>query len=306
MTYNDIKLATLQKMFHDVTNTTPTLVTKPYLEKMAYVCNCAIQKITAAGFGERKFYEIIRTVPHNILGQSGEHYKLNRITEGRKYTASRGKSYFFEICGAGTVKIFAGDTLIKTIENSETDTFKKYKGTISNDYNRPITVMFCGGNAYLVKNIAVYDEEYASDSEVYEISEMVVYDMSELVEDFYKFDSETDVVADSGNSYGFLGEKCLCVNGLKSGVWKIPYIAYPQIITQNTSDDEEIKLPLSVCGIIPYYIASELYLEDDSGLCVGWRNKFEEELRTFSLSRRNRPYTKMKFVSLAGDLFGEL
>lgn len=306
MTYNDIKLATLQKMFHDVTDTKSTLITKPYLEKMAYVCNCAIQRITASGFGERKFYELILTVPNNLLGKKGDHYKVSRISEDKKYTASAGRSYFFEMSGAGTVKIFVGNTLVKTIENGNNEGFTKYKGIISNDYNKPVTVMFCGGNTYLVKNVAVYDEKYESDSEVYEISEMAVYNMSELVYDFYKFDSETDIIADSGKSYGFLGEKCFCVSGVESGVWKIPYIAYPQIITDETADDEEIRLPDYVCGIIPYYIASELYLEDDSGLCVGWRNKFEEELRTFALNRRNRPYTKMKFVSLAGDLFGEI
>lgn len=306
MTYNEIKLATLQKMFHDVTDTVPTIVTKPYLEKMAYVCNCAIQRITASGFGERKFYEIILTVPCNLLGEKGDHYKLKRITEEQKYVASRGKSYFFEINGIGKVEIFVGDSLVKTVENTDSDSFKKVKGIISNDYNKPVTLKFCAGNAYLVKNVAVYDESYSLDSDVYEISEMAVYDMSKLADDFYKFDSETDIVADSGDSYGFLGEKCFCVSGLKSGVWKIPYIAYPQIITDETPENEIIKLPKDVCGIIPYYIASELYLEDDSGLCVGWRNKFEEELRTFSLNRRNRPYNKMKFVSLAGDLFGEI
>lgn len=304
MTYKDIKLASLQKMFNDVTTTDETLVTKPYLQKMAYVCNCAIQKIAAAGFAKRKFKDIILTVPVNRLGDSKENYELTRITEDTDCVAPSGKSYYFELCGKATVKIYVGDSLVKTIENIDENVFTKHKGILSNDSDKPVKLSFLGGNAYLRKNTAVYDEVYENADDVYEISEMKFYDMETVADDFYKFDSQTSVICNAdGNGYGFFGEKTFCVNGLKSGQWRVPYMAYPQIITDQTPDTQIIELPDEAAGLIPYYIASELYLEDDSGLCVGWRNKFEAELYEYALSRRSVPKNRMKFVNLAGDDF---
>jgi len=307
MTYNDIKLATLQKMFHDVTTTEPTMVTKPYLDKMAYVLNCAIQRITASGFGERKYVEIISAVPKNMLGDSASFYKVKRVSGQESYKAPNGKSWFFEVCGKGTVRIYVGDELIKTVENTDETVFSKYKGNLSNDAKLPVTLNFSGDATFLRKNIAVYSDTFSSDKEVYEISEMKFFDMESVTSDFFKFDSENSVICDGENkAYGFMGEKTFCINGLISGVFKVPYIAYPQIITQETDGNEAIRLPENLCGIIPYYMASELYLEDDSGLCVGWRNKFETELREFVINHKRRPTNRFKLVSWGGDILGNI
>lgn len=305
MTYKDIKLASLQKMFNDVTETEATMVTKPYLDKMAYVCNCAIERITAAGFGERKYAEIISAVPENMLGSSASLYKVKRAEGSEKFEAPKGKSWFFELFGKGTVKIYLGGKLIKTVVNTDESIFTKYKGIISNEEDKPVVLEFDGDSAFLRKNVAVYNDSYASEEDVYEISEMKIFDMSEITADFFKFDSENSVICDGDNTaYGFMGEKIFCVNGLKSGVWKVPYIAYPQLVTAETPDNQVINLPENLCGIIPYYIASELYLEDDSGLCVGWRNKFEAELREFVINGRRVPQNRYKIVALGGDRNG--
>ena len=307
MTYNDIKLATLQKMFHDVTSTEPTILTKPYLDKMPYLLNYAIQRITAAGFGERKYVEIISSVPKNMLGNSAQYYKAMHIKEEERFRAPYGKSYFFQVFGKGTVRIFVGGELIKTIENKDENEFKKYKGHLENDENKAVELVFSGSSSFLRKNIAVYNDVFNSDDVVYEISEMKFYNMDELTQDFYKFDSESVVVCEGENkAYGFMGEKTFCINGLVSGVFKVPYIAYPQVVTNTTSEDAPLKIPGQLCGIIPYYMASELYLEEDSGLCVGWRNKFEAELREFVINGSRRPANRYRVVNLGGDTLGNI
>lgn len=307
MTYNDIKLATLQKMFHDVTSTESTILTKPYLDKMPYLMNCAIQRITAAGFGERKYVEIISAVPKNLLGDSASYYKVQRVDGEEALRASEGKSYFLEVFGKGTVKIFVGDNLIKTIENNDENVFTKYKGNLSNGENKPVRLVFSGSSSFLHKNIAVYNDTFSSDAAVYEISEMKFYNMDEIAFDFYKFDSESPVICEGENkAYGFMGEKTFCINGLVSGVFRVPYIAYPQVIKNTTSEDAPLKIPEQLCGIIPYYIASELYLEEDSGLCVGWRNKFEAELREFVINGNRRPANRYSVVKLGGDNLGNI
>lgn len=306
MTYKDIKLAVLQKMFYDVTDVIPSAMTKPYLEKMAYVCNSAIGRITAAGFGKRKYAEIISAVPENLLGNDSELYKARRIEKEHVLTALSGKSCFFEIYGKGRVKLFIGNKLEDVFENTEGTSFKKYKKAFSNAKNEPVRLVFEGSGSCLIKNVAVYSEFYENNSEIYEISEMKAYNLSVLCDDFYKLDGENSVICLGENTaYGFMGDSVFTVGGLESGMWRVPYIAYPKRIDEKTEDTEEIELPEYLCGLIPYYVASELYLEDDSGLCVGWRNKFEAELREYALNYERTPKNRYKIVSLGGDRFGE-
>lgn len=50
-------------------------------------------------------------------------------------------------------------------------------------------------------------------------------------------------------------------------------------IDNDTNDDEEIDLPESACVLIPLYIASELYKDDDIALATQYRNEFEAGLQ---------------------------
>lgn len=303
MTYKNIKLASLQKMFHDVTDISPTEVTKPYLDKMAFACNTAINRITAAGFGKRKYAEITLPVPENLLGSDPILYKARRIEKRTVFTAPKGKSCFFEIYGKGTVKIYIGNKLFETVENTDEKNFKKYKKSFLNNEDKPVELVFESGNTYIVKNIAVYGNFYENDSEIYEISEIKEFNMPELFEDFYKFDEEISVICMGENhAYSFTGD-CFTVNGTLNGTWRVPYIAYPKIINDKTKDSDELDLPEYLCGIIPYYIAGELYLEDDSGLCVGWRNKFEAELREFKLNYGRIPKNRCEITEWGGGRF---
>lgn len=307
MTYKDIKLAVLQKMFYDVTDVTPTALTKPYLDKMAYACNGAMGRITAAGFGKRKYAEIILAVPENLLGNDSELYKARRIEKELVLTAPMGKSCFFEMFGKGTFKLFVGNKLTESFENTDGASFKKYKMAFSNEKNENVRLVFEGRGSCLIKNVAVYSEFYENNSEIYEISEMKAYNLGETHDDFYKLDGENSVICLGGNTaYGFMGDSVFTVGGLESGMWRVPYIAYPKKIDEKTEDGEEIELPEYLCGLIPYYVASELYLEDDSGLCVGWRNKFEAELREYALNYERTPKNRYKIVSMGGDGLGDI
>lgn len=58
----------------------------------------------------------------------------------------------------------------------------------------------------------------------------------------------------------------------------IKYRAYPEIFTNETEFDTIIKLPYNICSIVPLYLASELYKDDDISLATSYRNQFETEL----------------------------
>jgi hypothetical protein len=53
------------------------------------------------------------------------------------------------------------------------------------------------------------------------------------------------------------------------------YHAYPQQITKDTPDNTVLSLDPEVAVLLPLYMASQLYKEDDNGLATQWRNEFE-------------------------------
>ena len=42
--------------------------------------------------------------------------------------------------------------------------------------------------------------------------------------------------------------------------------------------DCSVDLPYNICAIVPLYLASELYKDDDISLSTSYRNQFETEL----------------------------
>jgi hypothetical protein len=50
------------------------------------------------------------------------------------------------------------------------------------------------------------------------------------------------------------------------------------VLSNTTADTEEIKLPYDSVLILPLYMASQLYKDDDRELCSVWRNEFENAL----------------------------
>lgn len=58
----------------------------------------------------------------------------------------------------------------------------------------------------------------------------------------------------------------------------IKYRIIPERFTTTTSWNTVIDLPYNICSIVPLYLASELYKDDDISLATSYRNQFETEL----------------------------
>jgi len=56
------------------------------------------------------------------------------------------------------------------------------------------------------------------------------------------------------------------------------YRVIPYIYTTDTPYSTLINLPYNICSIVPLYLASELYKDDDISLSTQYRNQFETEL----------------------------
>lgn len=77
----------------------------------------------------------------------------------------------------------------------------------------------------------------------------------------------------------------------------VSYKTYPDRITSKTSDNTTIDLPLDMVSILPLYIASELYKDDDYQQSVMFKNEFETEL-----ANMRREKTDISFTSVNGWL----
>ncbi len=311
MTYGELKLASLQKMFHDIKNLEENEVTKPYLDKMVYVTNCAITRACLVGEGIRKRFEIFRGKYPNMIKNFCEYHKLNAVCadddSGFKLYAETGRSICVKLKGKGSVEIYVSNEKVNDFSfDAENEII--YKTSFLNPNNAPVTVIFRTTSNLFFSYPAIYKQSF-SNGEIPDYAKEIEYDFKELVSDFYKFDSDNSVFEDcegKGVSYSYKDESTFLINGDAHGKWSVPYIAYPNIITEDTPDDTKIELSYELCLILPFYIASELYLEDDSGLSIGWRNKFESSLSDYAVLKKRPAMRKYEVVESAGEIYGTI
>lgn len=99
-----------------------------------------------------------------------------------------------------------------------------------------------------------------------------------------RFRCVEQLMLDSGGAYGEAeewaaeGDNVLVIPGNVAGVYTLWYAAYPQTITKETPDDEELDLPPEAAVLVPLYIAAELYKEDELAMATVFRNEFEDGL----------------------------
>ncbi|MCQ2439436.1 MAG: hypothetical protein MJ074_06715 [Oscillospiraceae bacterium] len=98
-----------------------------------------------------------------------------------------------------------------------------------------------------------------------------------------RFRCVEQLMLDAGGVYGeaddwtLEGDDVLVVPG-SAGEYTLWYAAYPQTITQETPDEEELDLPQEAAALVPLYIAAELYKEDELAMATMFRNEFEDGL----------------------------
>jgi len=102
--------------------------------------------------------------------------------------------------------------------------------------------------------------------------------LSELAPDFYALAPPVYRIAPfcrPTSDYALEDGGILLLPEGEAGVWRIYYDALPAAITSATADDFVIPLSEEAAVILPLYIASQLYKDDDFTQSVQYRNEFE-------------------------------
>ena len=312
-TWGQIKLESIKKMFlnndniyeKDLRSMKNDNKYKIYINGMAQAANEGIAECVKRGRPYIKTFEFTQIPIENSLGNNfrTRYYLGDELS----YENENATAYYFEIDNKGLVDVYYLNednvwTLQETIENngSVPGVFTAYKN-FSN--NKGIKLVFKGDTVYSYRNVALYNRNYNIDNNdikyIPDYKPYYIYDIQKLIPDFYKIDklyfenynheliNRTDYILEDGYT--------LVIDDKLIGNFIMKYQSYPIKIDDETDDDDEINLPDEVACILPLYIASQLYKDDDIALATAYRNEFEVAIENIYPRKDDT-----KFVSKTG------
>ena len=298
-TWKDIKLATLQKMFAaDGDQIVTDESTKDYIAGMPYVANEGLDRLATAGKFIVKSLNLAHLPAKNLLQD-------NSISDGNSvFSADNGHSYYFQYSGIGTAVISGGDSDV-TISIDSYGKFSEFKGNYANSGNNKVTITFSSAYPSKVKNIAIYADTFPTVNDVDlvpEYGKYVKYDLKELAPSFYSvfgnslvYEGENATTYLNTTDYYKESDHILVLPKDKPGMYTVYYNAYPEQITAETDDDYVMEIDKEVAELLPMYMASQLYMDDDLAIATSYRNYFEVGLEALINSSANPG--KEKFTS---------
>jgi hypothetical protein len=302
-TWKDIKYATLQKMFSitgSQTNIPTDMSTMEYVNAMPQACNEALQLLSTAGKFIIKEFQYANFPYENMLGKDlFKAYSI--VNDTLSFAVDGALSFYFQILGHPTsCKLYVGDKEVKNFfpeyelpeaERGDIDykSFRVMKGNIpypewgeDEEPSNNVRLVVEAWTPVTLLNVCFYESPFESDKDVPPYEKYIRIKMNEAVDDFYQLapaelydlgvNGSQYIVA---NRYFQEADKTLVIERSKPGIYIIHYRAYPQQITLETPDDTELTLDPDVAVLIPSYIASELYKDDDVSLAQIYRNEFE-------------------------------
>ena len=278
-TWYDLKLAVLQKMFAVDDRIIKDESTSGYLSAMPFVANEGLALLSTAGKFITKEIKITQLDIKNLLSES-VYNPIHEFDDSYSYQTDEGQSYYFECAGTGTCKIYVDGVVVDTL-TLDSKAYMVYQGLISNVLKKPVKFEFTTAYPMGIKNAAIYKESFATADDVVPFTDKVKYDMKALAPDFYMIDPQGIFYEGAYQQYlqtsDFYqeGTKTLVLDRDMVGSFTVYYRAYPVEITKDTPDTYELPIDPEVYVLLPLYMASQLYKDDDMGVATSYRNEFE-------------------------------
>ena len=282
ITWHDIKLIVIQKMFSANGSTIPTdLSTSDYIAAMPGAANEGLALLATAGKFIIKSIDIAHNPVANLLTDGAHIHSQERGT--MVFLAKGARSYYFEYYGTGTYTVYVGNYEAETVTLTDSTGYTAIRGLIPNDYDETITIKFESHYPLAVKNIAMYSANFPTKEKVPTFAEKVRYPLKDLVDDFYQlstediyYEGDADITRYQRTSDYFQeGDTVLVLDRDTPGNFRVYYKAYPKQITSDTPDDEELAIDNEVYPLLCLYMASQLYKDDDNSIATTYRNEFE-------------------------------
>lgn len=314
-TWGDIEILSIQKMFlnntaittDDLDNMREDRKYAIYLNAMPAIANEGLIRLMSRGTPLIKKYSLTHNIPDRIYTYKS-YDNVSIIDEDYIVNAGKAKAYYFELNDTCNIDIEMEQegvwTNIGNIEHISTTSYgyEVEKNLIDNPNGNEIRFIFKGeGYLYEIRNIAFYGISFRLEDDIYDFTPRIKYDLTELIDDFYEIISvEFEKPSAKGTldrKYWIEGTKTLVIDREFQGNLVITYKAYPDKITNDTSDSYKFTMPSEMVALLPLFIASELYKDDDVTVATLYRNQFETSLSTI------RPAQQIvEFVDTSGWL----
>lgn len=282
ITWGNIKLIVCQKIFATQGNTIPNdSTTRDYLAAMPGATNEALQLLATAGKFITKHLNIAHNPVRNLLANTDRIIAMERGVQ--IFEADGARSYFFEYFGDGKYEVSVDGVVVISENISSKRGYSEVRGLIENPDDKKAVLTIYSNYPLAIKNIALYSADFPSAEEVPTFAEKVRYNLKEYVDDFYMLSTE-DIYYEGGadisryvrtSDYFEEGNSVLVLDRDTPGNFRVYYKAYPQQITEDTPDDYELSVDPEVGTLIPLYVASQIYKDDDNSLATVYRNEFE-------------------------------
>lgn len=132
------------------------------------------------------------------------------------------------------------------------------------------------------------------DDKVIKTSNRTYINLNDFCENLFNIDITTFTLDEERYSrFDIVGEQ-IVMDPEKTGTLKFLYNAFPILFAPDTSDEQVIPLSDDCCVLLPLYIASQLYKDDDNSLATIYRNEFETGLESIQARIQTR---KVRFVN---------
>ncbi len=278
-TWYDLKLATLQKMFAADDVIIQDESTLGYIAAMPHCANEGLALLSTAGKFITKSVKISQMDIMNLVSDALAN-AIHEFSDTFTYSSDEGQSYYFECSGIGTCTISVDGVAVETID-IDNKGYEVFKGLITNTEKKPVEFTFTTSFPMGLKNMAIYRETFADAADVFPFTKKVKYDMVALAPDFYRIDPQGIFYEGANQTYLQTSEfyqegtKTLVLDRDMVGSFTVYYRAYPEQITKDTEDTYELPIDPEVYALLPLYMASQLYKDDDNGIATSYRNEFE-------------------------------
>lgn len=279
MTWYELKLATLQKMF---ATTGAEIVedesNREYLEAMPGAANEGMAMLATGGRGIQKPVQLVVPLAENLLGDNAA---LMQAGTGFAFEAAA-QSWTLEATGPAVGTVQLGDGAPEPFEVAGAG-FGVYAGVVDNPDGLPLRVTLEAPTPVFIRSVAMYAGRYAGADAVPGGGAERRWDLRAVVDDFYRLKEDSvyfegaapGLMYDRRGAFRWEGESTFVAPARPAGCWTVYYYAYPALFGQTTPDDTRIPLAQEECVLLPLYMASQLYKDDDLALSTVYRNEFE-------------------------------
>ena len=110
---------------------------------------------------------------------------------------------------------------------------------------------------------------------------LLVIDLNSVVNDLFMVKPGGVYLTDSSGrmkecyNSTVIGDKDLILDGSTVGTYRVYYYAYPIKATSETDGTQDMQIDPDVASLVPLYMASQLWKEEEPGLATSYRNEFE-------------------------------